>query len=250
MATVLIPEVIEPGVLYAPDANNFFSINSAALPNGDNELACDGASGNFRAFQPAIAGVHYPADPNDPFTVAFVLNLGTPEGLGSASRLLSNREVIMGVWGPTASASNQNDSTSTDQFAWAITHQESGTSRYNNLVYHRAVGASSRAYVGMQFGSSGRRLVVVRDPGGGVAPTMHFDGLSTGGTTSGGGTVGTPGTLTDPCFCIGPYPLTTGWRSSTDGNLALSKVALFNRLLTDQEVLDLYDSLINGPPSP
>lgn len=52
MANFTIPELIIPGALYVPDANNFFEIESASLPNGDDALVVRGdVNRDYKALQ-------------------------------------------------------------------------------------------------------------------------------------------------------------------------------------------------------
>jgi hypothetical protein len=88
-----------------------------------------------------------------------------------------------------------------------------------------------------------------RFAGNNAIPTVYdyaLNNLSTSGTA---GTVGTRGPLTSPYFGLGIVPQTTNWHSMNH-NVDISKIAIFNRMVTDDELLALNDSMINGGPSP
>lgn len=64
------------------------------------------------------------------------------------------------------------------------------------------------------------------------------------------GTVGTPGAVAAPNFAIGPYAQTTLTRSY-GFVMRIAKIAIFpTHYVTNAELLDLYDSMTSGPPSP
>lgn len=244
MAAISIPEVIVPGSLYAPD-DTAFSIASSAMPNTDDLLELDD-SATWRAYQAATAGVHYPSDPADPFTVCFWITMVNASIAGSANSL-DNSEIVMGVWGASADSAFNTNAESTSEFRWAVGLVEPES---NRLVYHRAKGATSRAYARFRaVTSTDPTLVVIRDPGT-SAPNVRINGLNTPSSDAySGGSNGTPGSITSPFFSLGPYPSTAGWDSPT-GTIQLGKVALFNRLLSDAEINSLWLSATLGPPSP
>lgn len=246
MTTALIPEVIQPGVLYAPSANNQFSVETAGLPNTDDALEIDGTAGVFRAYQPAIAGSHYVTNPASPFCILYWFKCGSAAS-GSQSTTLTNSQLHMGVMDPAPAANGINaaNNASTTGFSWAL-------SQPNNVqpgpfTVHRAVGATSRSTTYGAARGTTYKGFAHRWPGTTAPNTVDMQLNSLG--TNAAGTVGTPGALTSPYFGLGSFPL-TGSFSSGQSLIHYAKIALFDYYVSDTELLDLYDSMINGPPSP
>lgn len=252
MATALIPEVIQPGVLYAPSVTNRFSAPFAtAMPNTDVGMQVLGAAGGgaYRAYQPAISGIHYPAAGVDPFCLLFWQY--STGGNSSATTTLAPLATIVSVMDATASSSNTGLVSSTVGFRWWL----GGTNVPNfprAYKWQVAVGASSRAGVAQNnfnIANSAWTSMAFRKDASAVPTIDDFalNSISAGGASA--GTPGTPGAVTSPYFALGPYSLTAGWGSDQQ-NRVLAKISLFDYFVTNAELLDLLDSMTNGPPSP
>lgn len=260
MATATIPELIQPGVLFTPD-DTPFSVSPGALPNTDDALAIDGLAAAVRAYQPAISGIHYPAGPSDPISIicwirgayASASATGTITALYGADLLFGVMDINY-TYGATI-ATNAN----TTGFAWAVSHGIFSSTPLSHFTYHRSKGSNSRAYaygyrLEFRSGEPGPAMLSIRDAGGATTPTMHYNGLNTmSGSGGGAGSAGTPGALVAPNFAIGPFSTLAGWSfpARTGANpVILAKFSIFNRVLTDTELSDLYTSMTVGPPSP
>lgn len=253
MTTALIPEVIQPGVLYSPNSDNFFTLETTdVLPNTDEALNITAAtnSDTFRAYQPAIAGIHYPAAITDPFSVLFWYRSNA--GLGSPASGLRTNQIFMGVMDATAPVLGGNTS-STTGMRWLLS-LGTNSSSMRQFTMHIAVGATSRAYL------TGGEIVptttdwsgvALRSPGSPGSPNGVDFSLNTIATTLSAGAAGTPGAVVNPYFSLGPFSRIAGWGSPYASTIMrIAKIALFNYAVTNAEILDLNDSMMNGPPSP
>lgn len=255
MATALIPEVIQPGALYSPSIYNQFSISSGTLPNTDDALFIAATAGRFQAYQPAISGIHYKAVDTDSISVLFWLYHNDPSTAVSSTGTLRSTEIIMIVHDATQLSSNDTTTEPTVGFRWGISM---ASVNMRSLNFQYAVGASSRASATM----GNNNVVALNFVGGtwhgaafrygavGASPSIYDFALNSKTAGVGAGTAGTPGALSSPYFSLGPFAVSTGWDSYDASDFNLTKIAIFNRLVTDAELLDLLDSMNNGPPSP
>ena len=249
MATALIPEVIQPGVLYAPSAFNFFSIASAVMPNTDDGLDCDGATGNFRAYQPAIADIHYPVTPSQDHSLCF-WSWQPSVGGGSSSTNTRPGDTIMAITDATLASTAQTSATSTAGFRlWIGPSTAPGTSAW---VFHIAATATGRAAAIFLTGNSlAWKSTAIRHSAslfGSSNWVVHDFQLNLQATA----TISpvTPAAVTSPNFSIGPYSQIAGW-DAYNAQVRLAKIAIFpTYCLTNADLLDLYDSMTSGPPSP
>src|SRR5688572_9531975 len=120
MATVTLPELIQPGILYSPN-DAPFSVSAGALPNTDDALIIDGSIANARAYQPAISGVHYPALQTDPMTVMFWANFNhaTARTLSGISTWFPTGH-LMGVMDINMPVKSAGGGAATAGFRWGI----------------------------------------------------------------------------------------------------------------------------------
>lgn len=246
MATATIPELIQPGVLYTPD-DTAVSINSGYLPNTDDALTITSNVVDFRAYQPAVDGIHYHSDPAAPSTLLFWYANTQSDVTGTDA--LNRGSIIMGVMDVNFTvASAITTGMATAGYAWAMGLKSSAN---GSLIMFRAVGAASSRFksgTGLATNVLSQRAFL---DDGGTSFNLKYNGVNVDGGSSGLGTPGTPGALTDPYFGIGPYATTTGMRfPSAASPHQIAKIALFNRVLTDAELSDLYTSMTLGPPSP
>lgn len=256
MAAATIPELIQPGSLYVPSPNNTFTVASGVLPNGDDALEVPNTTTDYRAYQPAIDGIHYHSDASDPITIAFWTQALSGTTGGSATNTFQPTTTIMGVMDVNTATSAATSTGATDGFAWGLSFQGVGGANDNNsrrYTYSRSVATT---------GSAGRRrtsqttvdavttwaFVGLNDiPGTGFE--WYRDGTAATGASESPGTPGTPATLVDPYFALGAYSTVSGWGvSNVDRYFA--KFSIWDRPLTAQEWSDLYDSMMSGPPSP
>jgi hypothetical protein len=252
MATALIPEVIQPGDLYVPSINNFFSISSGTMPNTDDALICDGASGNFRAYQPAISDIHYPATPTQDHSVAFWA-WSAAAGAGGSGGAFYTANVIMSVMDPTLATGGTSQATtvSTTGFRWGLS--SATTSASKDWYFNEAIGASgagARVAPGLGIAGSTWKGLCYRHGAALGATSWQTVDFVLNNLNTVTATAGTPGTVTAPNFSIGPYSQLTGW-DAWNAVLRLAKIAIYpTHYLTDTEILALYDSMMSGPPSP
>lgn len=236
MATASLTETIVPGSLLVPDDTGV-SIAAAALPNGEGALQTTTAG--WRAYQSAIAGVHYPVAASDPFTVSFWLKPDPGRSAIGPASPLAPSQMLMGVMDLNPAMTSGLVSESTTGFRWGISYSASGR---RTVQYHRAVGASARNYAAA-YSPNGAvmEMWTIRDPGNGV-PEVFVGATKLAATmAAGAGVQGTPGALSDPYFALGSYPIGGIWGSATSTN-QIARVALFQRLLSDSEIRDLYNA--------
>jgi hypothetical protein len=250
VATALIPEVVQPGVLYVPNANNFFTVASGTMPNTDDALICDGTAGSFRAYQPAIADIHYPATPTQDFSILFWgwSPVGTTGASSNSS--FSPNATMMCCTDPTLTGAVQTAAASTTAFRWGMcpSSTASATTVWN---FHVACAASERWSVsGSTNTANSWKGIAIRHDQAGAPTVMTMHDFALNLLSSDTGTVGTPGAVTAPNFAIGPYSQLTLHRSYSY-IIRLAKIAIFpTAYVTNTDLLDLLDSMTNGPPSP
>lgn len=257
MAAATIPELIQPGSLYVPSPNNTFTVASGVLPNGDDALEVPNTTTDYRAYQPAIDGVHYHSNASDPITIAFWTQALSGTTGGTASNTFQPGATIMGVMDVNADTSTATGSGTTDGLAWGLSFQGNALATNNNsrrFSYVRCVADT---------GSAGRRRTHQSTPVDAVGvwsfvglndiPGTGFEwyrnGTGAAGAGESAGTPGTPPTLVDPYFALGAYSTASGWGVS-DVDRYFGKITIWDRPLTAQEWSDLYDSMMSGPPSP
>lgn len=253
MTTLLIPELIEPGNLYVPANYNNFNVASGVLPNGDDALEMLGASGgDCRSYQPAIADIHYRPvqDANgtqDPWSLAMWLDLNGYNAGGGSNNPLP-QSWLCGV--TTVNDTNSSQWTTNQSYnpAWIC----SGTSATQTIALGVPVNTSgnTRRFVQrtMDINATGQNFLVWSTSDG-ISWSSWLDGISFGTTTAKGAGTGVR-TYTDPMnFGIGCPSQVAGPRSLAH-DIVIAKVAIFMHELDVQDVLDLQDSMLNGPPSP
>lgn len=239
MATASLTETIVPGSLFIPD-DTPLSITAAALPDGSAALNSGGAG--WKAYQPAVSGVHYPVNPTDPFTITFWFRPDPVRSATGPGSTFNSNEIIMGVMdlNPAAPGSTaQGTSWATGGFSWGVTF--SATNR-RNMVYHRAVGATSRTYASWYSLVPGTmEMYTIRDNGN-ATPEVFVNQSKLSATFAGSlGVAGTPGALTDPHFALGSYSGGASYGTMTSSQ-QIARVSLFHRALSDAEIRDLYNA--------
>ncbi len=238
MPTATSPELIVPGSIYTPDSSPFSSA-PAAFPNGDAGIVMNGSVASARMYQAAVSGVHYPASPVDPFTVIFwaFLNHAT-EGVVSGINTWFPTGMLFGVTDLTA-ATNSPTGTTTG-FRWGICVDPAS----RRVIYRRAIGAAASSGVGCWNLPNTMCMISIQDPGNNGAPLFKINAVSQVDSLNfNSGSVGTPGALTDPHFALGPYVTTSGW-TAPQRAITLGKVQLVHELLSDAEILDIYNSMV------
>lgn len=249
MATATIPELIQPGTLYTPD-DSAVSVASGYCPNGDDALLIDGSIANFRAYQPAIAGVHYLASPSDDYAIVLWLHQnGTGTGTGNS---IATTQTLAGVMDINVAAIGGSRTTSSSTTGVAMLFGIGAVAPAGTPInLHLSVGAASSRYV--RISNSGGNPPNAFNQYvfncGASTRGAYFNGVNTSVTAEGAGTPGTPGALTDPYFAIGPYSTVSDWAFPTRA-IRIAKFSIFNRVLTPTEMSDLYTSMTLGPPSP
>ena len=249
MATALIPEVIQPGVLYSPSNHNQFSVMTSQLPNTDPGLRIRGDLGRFRAYQPAISGIHYPALATDEWTILYWYYFITGAGSGTSAILPAQMIACVQDAAPVGGAVGSSLA-STSGFAWGISLSNAG--QPGTVTIHRAMQTSRRELVLSQnLGTAGTwgQGLVFRSPGTNAGPEFVDFELNSKATSFIAQTPSTLGPLVSPFFSLGAMSLQSGW-GSADFDIRIAKFALFNYYITDAELLDLQDSMANGPASP
>ena len=248
MATALIPEVIQPGDLYVPSSNNFFSIASGTMPNTDDALICDGTAGNFRAYQPAISDIHYPATSGQDFSI---LMWGwSPAGTAgtSSSSNFNPAGTMMCVTDATLIGTTQATTASTVGFRWGMCPSTTGVQTTAWVIQVANASLERWAILMSTNNANNWKGIAVRHSSA-VTNTLtaHDYALNSYGSDTAAG--GTPGVMTSPNFAIGPYSLLTLHRSYSY-IMRIAKIAIFpTAYISDTDLLELQDSMLNGPPS-
>lgn len=256
MASALIPELVQPGNLFAPSVTNRFSI-SGTWTNTDPKMLVSNSSGRFRAYQPAISGVHYPANPTDPYSILY---LGGPGYEGSPYtydfRPGSTLMQVATASATTASTAMPTFDSSMLRWGIAVPRRNSGGTAFspNYQGIYSMVGATSVCYAHFNMGTSSPLSRAFRYDGTGLAvQTLHDFALNTWApVASTHGSVTAFSSISNPYFSLGAFPLSANWGSQLGlYDFPLGKIALFmGYYVDDAELLDLLDSMNNGPPSP
>jgi hypothetical protein len=257
MPTALIPEVIQPGVLYAPSANNFFSIVAANCPNTDDSLLMSGAGPQrYKAYQPAINGIHYGwGSGTGEAAITFWMKAGSTGGTQSG---FNSANTLMGVhnqnYANTGSWSNANLTGLDANIAWGIAANTSvigdrlmalaewrrTTTSTDDPGNVNTTGATSTSPIPWVFHVWNRTTT-------GVWSYWRDAVLNaTGGTPVAWGS--TPWGA-DLFFSLGAFSFAAG-PNNPPYNTTIAKISIHNAQITNLEQIDLLDSMLNGPPSP
>lgn len=251
MAAATIPELIQPGTLFVPSPNNFFSVASGAMPNTDDALDLLGASGDARAYQTAIAGVHYAdlagsgstAYPNSPFSIAIWMNI-TSLYVGGA--IFSN--MICGVVPQTFATSGTDANGVSYNIPWIIGPYTVANSL--RLMWGgNTSGSGARRGIVTCFWATGWHLYTWVFSGG-TSVVARRDGVVTG--TGAAGLLGSGTQLYTGAFNFGiGCPSQVAGPRSISNDIQIGKVAIWHGYaLTVADELALVTSMTSGPPSP
>jgi hypothetical protein len=253
MPTALIPEIIQPGVLYSPSANNFFALNAAALPNTDVGLNMQGAGiQRFKAYQPAILGVHYGWGAN----AAAITFWQRPSHSGGAAGAYSSTSTIFGVmnqnYANTSSYSNVTNAGQDANMAWVLAgNTATGYDRIHVLTEWRRGAAGVPGYLnrGSYLTQNVWAFLVYNR----AATTGLWSCYTNGVLTNTGPTpvaMGSTPWNADLFFSLGAFSFVSGGPNNPPVDIGLAKLSIHPAELTGLEILDLLDSMNNGPPSP
>lgn len=252
MTTALIPEVIQPGVLYAPSANNLFTIDVGDLPNTDDALIMGGSGGRYKAYQPAILGIHYGWG-SGPAAITFWLKPGSVSGTQSG---FTSATTLFGVHNQNyANVGSYNSVSITGQdanFAWGVVANTSNV--YDRLValseWRRTNTASAPGFINQASASTigAWTFMVFNRPASTGRWALYRDAAlsATGATPTAMGVVNWNANL---FFSLGAFTFASG-PNNPPVDTTIAKLSIHPAEITALEQIDLLDSMLNGPPSP
>lgn len=262
MASYTIPEEIIGVPLFVPDAYDFFSIESAGLPNGDDCLkVLGGTSQDYKALQPAP---HF-ASPNDLFytrirtdtpagpdgvSISFWYKAGNITGVtnGIGQTLMGAMSALYGSAGLHASGPyvTSGGDGGLQWMSWFISEHHSGSgcairfflpiraaTTFGNYVADVTITPNTWTFLTFVINRTGTILKWAKD----------LDVSYTNGTTSFTGN-GAHADITGPQFlCIGSYS-DQGSQNGRPGDWYLGKLAFHDHELNATERTLLYRSMI------
>jgi hypothetical protein len=277
MASRFLDLILPDEELYVPSNRDHFSIVPGGMPNGDPSLRIAGGVANaaYTARVPTVSGVHFTnftstAVVDGQFHVSFWIKAHPSVGFvtsGLSTGIVNGRVLFTAMRHDAVytNASTGIDSNDRPLVTWVIgATSDAGGTTYRLAFYemNQANGGTTstpRAFVDVDPGVwtfvAFQRIAGAAGGNNRRSIRAYKNGLQTGSfvdmsinagvnaATAGGShyfCIGVPETTSIPCMNLA---------SGDTSGFEIGKVALLNSFFTSEQLVNLYDAMLNGPPS-